>query len=61
MTAKTGQFRASKRPLVGKYGKVMCVEFKRLLNAIKRVFLGGRESTKRQNREIGGNARDYDI
>jgi hypothetical protein len=41
MTAKTARFRASKQPLVGKYGKLRCGEFKRLLNAIKRVFFGG--------------------
>ena len=44
MTAKTALKRASKRPLAGKYEKSICVEFKCLLNAIKRVFFGGAET-----------------
>ena len=41
MTAKTALKGASKRPLVRKYQKSICVKFERHLNAIKRVFLGG--------------------
>ena len=41
MTAKTALKGASKRPLVGKYQKLICARGKRLLNAGKRVFFGG--------------------
>jgi hypothetical protein len=40
MTAKTARFRASKQPLVGKYGELICGVFERLLNALKGGFWG---------------------
>ena len=61
MTAKTALKGAPKRPLVGKYEKSICVKFKCLLNAIKRVFLGWRKRMKPRNRGKGKYAGANDI